>query len=274
MESITRLHIRELLNSRDPNSNKTTYGHAFLLAGNVGKIGAAVLSSRACLRSGVGLLTTCIPKSERSILQTTVPEAMVTFRDEPINFSKITAMAFGPGIGVNGEGEKLIISILEKSDLPLVMDADAITILAQNENLWQELPKNTILTPHQGEFDRLFGPHSDQESRIKTAETKAKEHECIFVMKGHHTKVVSASESFENDTGNSGLAKGGSGDALTGIICAFLAQGYKPFVAAQLGVFFHGFAADFSLEKQSKESMLASDVIENLGAAFQKIHGA
>ena len=134
------------------------------------------------------------------------------------------------------------------------------------------MPKNSILTPHPKEFDRLFGNHNSEEERRNTAIAKAKEFNCIIVLKGHKTFITNGTASFENSTGNVGLAKGGSGDALTGIILAFLAQGYEPIQAAKLAVFIHGLSADITLQTQSEESMLITDVIENLGKAFQKIH--
>ncbi|WP_336622169.1 ADP-dependent NAD(P)H-hydrate dehydratase [Flavobacterium paronense] len=155
--------------------------------------------------------------------------------------------------------------------IPTVFDADALNILAKNQHELLNLPQKSILTPHVKEFDRLFGKHDSESERRITASTKAKELHLIIILKGHKSFITDGEKSFENTTGNSGLAKGGSGDALTGIITAFLAQGYEPLNAALLGVYIHGLAADITLETQSPESMLITDVIDNLGRAFKKI---
>ena len=275
MKELTTTYIATLLKPRLPDSHKGTYGHALLIAGNEGKMGAAVIAARACLRSGVGLLTVNVPKAERFILQTTIPEAMLVSRErfdsEVDNFS---AIGIGPGLGTDKSSVHLLEKIfknLKKHPKPLILDADALNIIATNEDLFLDIPKESILTPHPKEFDRLFGLHENLSERIKTALKKAKEHRLVIVLKGHRTLITSLGETYINSTGNAGLAKGGSGDALTGIITAFLAQGYKPFEAAQLGVFIHGFAADLTLQEQSLESMLITDVIENLGKVFEEL---
>ena len=235
-------------------------------------MGAAVIASKSCLRSGCGLLTVSIPKEERFSVFTSIPEAMLHFREEQIDFSKYNSLAIGPGLEQDAAAQKLLYSTLSKTKYPIVIDADALNMLAKNQDWLIQLPKNSILTPHPKEFDRLFGNHNIEEERRKTANAKAKELNCIIVLKGHKTFITNGTASFENSTGNVGLAKGGSGDALTGIILAFLAQGYEPIQAAKLAVFIHGLSADITLQTQSEESMLITDVIENLGKAFQKIH--
>jgi hydroxyethylthiazole kinase-like uncharacterized protein yjeF len=264
--------INSLLKPREVEANKSWHGHAFILAGNVGRMGAALLSSRACLRSGAGLLTVCVPKSERKILQIGIPEAMLEFREENNkDLSQFSALGIGPGMGTDQESVDLFQELLSKAKVPIVIDADALTILSQRPNLMSILPANSILTPHQGEFDRLFGEHKNQESRLETAKERSKEWNCIIVMKGSKTVIVTPSQLFQNTTGNAGLAKAGSGDALTGMICSFLAQGYRPLEATQLAVYLHGLAADLALGHQSMESLLISDVIEFIGRAFEKI---
>ena len=249
---------------------KVDYGHALLIAGSKNKMGAALIASKACLRSGTGLLTVLIPEEERNTLNTFLPEAMLSFRDNHIDFSLFDGIGIGPGLEQNEAAQKLVYSVFLKAK-SLVIDADALNILAQNQDWFSQLPKNSILTPHPKEFDRLFGNHDSEEERRSTATTKAKEFNCIIVLKGHKTFITNGIDSFENTTGNSGLAKGGSGDALTGMITAFLAQNYTCLEASILGVYLHGLAADITLESQSKESMLITDVIENIGHAFQKI---
>ncbi len=265
-------HINSLLKTREIHSNKSSHGHALLLAGNTGRMGAAVIASRACLRSGLGLLTVCVPKEERAIVQISVPEAMLIFREEVyFDFGKYSAIGIGPAMETDEEAKQKMELVLSRYTKPLVIDADALTLLAENPEFALKLPANCILTPHQGEFDRLFGQHDSQEQRWKTAQRKAQEWKAIFVMKGPNTVIVTATQMFQNTTGNAGLAKGGSGDALTGMICSFLAQGYEPDVAAQIAVYLHGLAADLALEKQSMESLMITDVIEYIGPAFDLV---
>lgn len=272
MEQLKIEYIKPFLKKRLPNSHKGDFGHALLIAGNEQKMGAAIIAAKACLRSGTGLLTISIPKEERSSIFTSIPEAMLHFREEQIDFSKFNSIAIGPGLEQDAAAQKLLYSTLSKANYPIVVDADALNIITSNPDWLVQLPKNSILTPHPKEFDRLFGTHNSKEERIQTAIKKANEYNCIIVLKGHQTVITSGQRTFVNTTGNAGLAKGGSGDALTGIILAFLAQGYEPIQAAKLAVFLHGLSADITLQTQSGESMLITDVIENLGKAFQKIH--
>lgn len=271
MDLISTSTIRKVFKTRKSDSNKSNFGHVLLIAGNTGKMGAALICGKACLRSGVGLLTINVPFEEREIIQVGLPEAMLVFRN--VNFEKepFSAIGIGPGLGVSVESNEMLEDLFANSTKPLVLDADALTLLSRNKTLQSTLPLNTILTPHQGEFDRLFGPHENQAQRLETAVKKAKAWQCVFVMKGEKTCVVSPNDMVQNTTGNAGLAKGGSGDALTGMICAFLAQGYESFVAAQLGVYFHGLAADLALKNQSVESLLITDVIDRIGDAFKTI---
>ncbi len=271
MKTIDKAFIQTLYKKRIENSHKGDYGHAFLIVGSLHKTGASLIASKACLRSGVGLLTVLVPKEERQTLITFLPEAMLHFRDEIIDFSLYEAVGIGPGLEKNESAQKLVYATLSKVNRNLVIDADALNILAQNEDWFSQLPVNTILTPHPKEFDRLFGNHDSEEARRNTAIKKAKEFDCVLVLKGHKTFITNGIASFENTTGNSGLAKGGSGDALTGIIVAFLAQNYTPIEASTLGVYLHGLAADITLDSQSNESMLITDVIENIGLAFKQI---
>jgi NAD(P)H-hydrate epimerase len=263
--------IQSLYKKREANSHKGNHGHALLIAGSETKMGAAIICTKACLRSGVGLLTVSIPEKEKNSIFTSIPEAMISLREKTIDFSIFNVIAIGPGIGVTIPSEILLENVLTSFSKPIVFDADAITIFSKNLNLLKKIPKNSILTPHIKEFDTLFGKHNSSEERIEKAKYKAQEFQCIIVLKSHQTIITNGEAIFLNTNGNSGLAKGGSGDALTGIITSFVAQEYEPFLAAQLGVFLHGFAADCTLENQSPESMLISDVIDNLGKAFKKI---
>lgn len=273
MKTISKSFIKSVIQPRDKASHKGTYGHALLIAGNTGKMGAAVIATQACLRSGVGLVTVNIPEKERLIIQVAVPEAMVSTREQKTNdnTASFSAVGIGPGIGTDRRILKLITDSLN-SKLPLVIDADALNVISLHKTLLNKIPEHTILTPHPKEFDRLFGIHKNNALRMITAVKKAKEYNAIIVLKGHETLVTSGTKTFINKTGNAGLAKGGSGDALTGMITAFLAQGYTPLDAALLGVYIHGLAADITLQDQSMESMLITDVIKHLGKAFHHIY--
>lgn len=266
--------ISSIFRPRAADSHKGDHGHALLVAGSLMKTGAAVIAARACLRAGAGLVTVHLPFSERYILQAAVPEAMLSLSETEPDISMYSCIGMGPAMGTGNRAKKILSFILKETKKPLILDADAITVLAKNKKLQDKLPAGTILTPHPKEFDRLFGKHENEDERRKKTITKAKEDNIIIVLKGHHTLITNGNESFINNTGNAGLAKGGSGDALTGIITALLAQKYSPFDAARLGVYLHGLAADLTSEQQSPESMLITDVIENLGKAFKKIVSA
>jgi NAD(P)H-hydrate epimerase len=270
MKALTKEIIQGILKVRKADCHKGDFGHGLLIAGEIGKIGAAIISAKACLRSGIGLLTVNIPKDERMIVQVGIPEAMVSFREdskiEPVNYS---AIAIGPGIEKSQLSIQWLKHVLNSQNRPTVIDADGINIIAEHTDLLHQLNENTILTPHPKEFDRLFGQCENTEERIAIAKKKAKELSIIIVLKGSQTHIISKEEIIVNTNGNSGLSKGGSGDALTGMILSFLAQGYLPIEASQLAVFLHGLAADLTQESQSHESMLISDVIENIGGAFK-----
>ena len=272
MKALTKEIIQGILKVRKSDSHKGNYGHGLLIAGEIGKMGAAIISAKACLRSGIGLLTVNVPKDERLIVQVGIPEAMLSFRVdskiEPINYS---AIAIGPGIGKSQLSIDWLKHVLSSKNRPTVIDADGLNILAEHTDLFHQLNENTILTPHPKEFDRLFGQCENTEERIAIAKKKANDLNIIIVLKGSQTHIISKEEVIVNTNGNSGLSKGGSGDALTGMILSFLAQGYLPNEAAQLAVFLHGLAADLTQDSQSHESMLISDVIENIGKSFKTI---
>jgi NAD(P)H-hydrate epimerase len=263
--------IKTLIKPRSPASHKGDHGHALLVAGSEGKMGAAVIAARACLRAGAGLLTVCVPQRERQIIQLAIPEAMVLSGEtDAIDWNLYSAIGIGPGLGTKEGSKQVLVHVLNKAGGPVVLDADALNIIAADNSLFAHIPNGSVLTPHPKEFDRLFGVHKNGEERMTTAIERARTHSIIIVLKGQGTVVTSGGEAFINTTGNAGLAKGGSGDALTGIITAFAAGGYTPFDAARLGVYIHGLAADKALQKQSLESMLITDVIECLGEAFKE----
>lgn len=261
-----------LIKKREKFSHKGTFGHALLLAGSYGKIGAAVLSSRACLHSGAGLLTVHIPECGYEILQISLPEAMLSVDRNQRNLTVLpaldsyTAVGIGPGVGQEPLTVRLLDELLEKIQSPLVIDADALNILSKHPDLQDRLPSETILSPHPKEFQRLAGESENEFERLELARNFAKKHNVIIVLKGAYTAVIlSNGEVHFNSTGNAGMATGGSGDVLTGILTALLAQKYTPEHAAILGVYQHGLAGDRAAEKKTKTAMIASDIIENLG---------
>jgi ADP-dependent NAD(P)H-hydrate dehydratase / NAD(P)H-hydrate epimerase len=271
--------IRDIYRPRNIFANKGNYGHALLVAGSYGKMGAAVLAGRACLKSGAGLLTMSVPACGYTILQTTLPEAMVlTDADEmrhtvvPDDIGKYSAVGVGPGLGTDERTVLFLRDLLQRCMKPAVVDADALNILGAHPELFAALPPYSILTPHPKEFERLFGPSVDDFARLDLAREQARKYQCIIVLKGHYTFIaMPGGKSYFNSTGNPGMAKGGSGDSLTGILTALLGQAYSPGEAAILGVYLHGLAGDLAARDDSQESMLPSDLADSLGKAFRLI---
>jgi NAD(P)H-hydrate epimerase len=275
---ITRSDLKPLVKQRGKFSHKGNFGHALLVAGAYGKMGAAVIAAKSCLRSGAGLLTVQIPSKGIEVLQSSVPEAMVNAdRHEMIiselpTMDKFTAAGIGPGIGTDQETEAVIKKLLNYK-LPMVFDADAINILSANKTWLSFLHAGTILTPHVKEFDRLTQHHTNDFDRLETAKQFSIRNNCILVLKGAYTiTAMPDGNTFFNSSGNAGLAKGGSGDTLTGVILGLLARGYTPPQAALIGVYIHGSAADLCLKKIHMESLLATDVIAKLPKAFEKLY--
>lgn len=257
-------------------SHKGNNGHALLVAGSYGKMGAAVLAARGCLKAGVGLLTCKVPEAGYNIIQNSVPEAM-TDTEPAINFAKYEAIGVGPGSGNNEEANLQLTNIITNCDAAckLVLDADALNTLAAHPHLLELLPANSILTPHPKEFERLFGKSENDFERLKLALKKASELNCFIILKGHFTFIATAAGTgYFNSTGNAGMATGGTGDALTGILTGLAAKGYSQLHTCLLGVFLHGLAGDIAAEKFSEEAMLPSDLIDCIGAAYKKIKGS
>jgi len=259
-------------------AHKGLLGHVRIMAGSKGKMGAAILASKAAMRAGAGLVTASIPACGLDVLQSAFPEAMCEADTSTDALSSLlydenyTATAIGPGIGQGPETTLMLRRILKDAEKPLVLDADALNIIA-SKNLIKDVPKHSILTPHVKEFDRLFGAHDNSFERFKILLEKAKELQLIIVLKGANTAVAfpDGTVSF-NSSGNQGMATAGSGDVLTGIIVSLLAQGYKPEVAARFGVYLHGNAGDLASYDMSMESMIASDIIDYLPKAYKNIH--
>ena len=271
-EIIPRKLVDSWIRPRKPFSHKGMYGHALLIAGNKGKIGAAILAAKSCLRTGVGVLTVNVPKAVSSILYATVPEAMVMAREENISFlNAYKSIGIGPGFGIGKTSEKILLHILTHYSNPLLIDADALTILSAHKDWLINIPSGSILTPHPKEFDRVFGDCKNDFERADRAIALSKQYPFIIILKGHYSLIAAEGKGWYNTTGNAGLAKAGSGDTLSGILTALLAQQYPSLQAAITGVHLHGIAADITLETQSMESMLATDVIKNIGRAFREI---
>ncbi|MGI8952221.1 MAG: NAD(P)H-hydrate dehydratase [Chitinophagaceae bacterium] len=267
----TQKNIVSIFKPRKSFSNKGTYGHALLFAGSKGKMGAAIIASKACLRSGVGLLTVNVDEENLFIIQTAVPEAMAMLQEDKIEFEKYTTIGIGPGFGFNKTCSKMFEEIISQFKKPIIIDADALTILSLNKEWLNNIPAGSILTPHPKEFDRVFGNSANDFERIDKAIALSKQYSFILILKGHYTLIAANGKGFFNTTGNAGMAKGGSGDMLTGILTSLLAQCYNALQASVLGVYIHGLSADISLENQSLESLLPSDMIEHLGKAFKII---
>ncbi len=270
--------IKLLLKSRSKFSHKGNYGHALLVAGSSGKMGAAILSAKAALRSGLGLLTTHIPSSAVSILQTAVPESMLSIDSNAEYLSEIkdnsiyNAIGIGPGLGTTKSTQLAFKLLIQNTKNPMVIDADAINILSENKTWLAFLPKGSILTPHPKEFERLTGKSNNSLDRIEKQQNISVKYGVYIVLKGANTTISTPDgKLYINSTGNPGMATAGSGDSLTGILLALLAQSYGPESACILGVFIHGLAGDIAALKKGFEALIASDIIDNLPNAFIKI---
>ncbi len=275
---IQKNHVSELLKCRSRFAHKGNFGHALLIAGSLGKMGAAVLSAKACLRSGAGLLTVHIPQSGNAIMQSSLPEAMTSIDDNNLTFSMVpdlnlyNAVAVGPGITTNEITTGAFIDLLRQSEKPLILDADALNIIAKDSLLLELIPQNSILTPHPKEFDRMAGTSASSYERLQKAMEFAVSSKIYIILKGRYTAICTPEgECWFNTTGNPGMATAGSGDVLTGILSGLLAQSYTPMEVAVLGIYLHGLAGDIALEDNSEESLLSGDIIRYLGMAFNEI---
>lgn len=278
-ESSDESRIKKIFKPRNRFAHKGTLGHALIMGGSYGKIGAVVLATSACLRCGAGLVSTYVPGCGYTILQSTAPEAMtITDPAEKLltqpcpELDRFSAIGIGPGMGTAKETAQMLYEVLKKFKKPIVLDADALNLLAHEPLLLTQLFENSILTPHPKEFERLFGERHTDFDRIDLARKKAVALKIIIVLKGHHTLIaLPDGTAFFNTTGNAGMAKGGSGDVLTGMIAALLAQGYAPADAAVFGVYLHGLSGDLAAQALSKEAMTSKDLVTFLTQAFLKI---
>ncbi|MCH5598997.1 NAD(P)H-hydrate dehydratase [Niabella ginsengisoli] len=271
-ELVDQQFISSIIKLRKAFSHKGNFGHALIIAGSYGKMGAAVLSTKACLQSGAGLVTAHVPAKGVEIMQISAPEAMCRIDTQSEIISNIdydlkpyTSIGIGPGIGKEKMTTSFLYQLLKDYQKPMVIDADALNILSENPDWLSLLPPGSILTPHPKEYARLFGNDMNDLEKINTALQKAHDLKIIIILKGHHTFIATPDgKGYFNTTGNAGMAKGGSGDVLTGIITGILAQGYKPNEAAILGVYMHGAAGDNAAAKYGMISMTATDLIEAL----------
>ena len=271
---IERADAIELLPPRPIAGHKGTFGHALIMAGSMGKVGAAILAVKAALRSGTGLVSANIPDQAIPIMQQAAPEAMCMIEDGSGSrkYESFTAVGIGPGIGLSEDARRRLKDLIQDHDR-IVVDADALNILSEERTWLQFLPPNSILTPHPKEFDRLYGSVlSDDTDRLRSAREFAMKHHCILVLKGNRTAICDPTgKVFFNSTGNPGMAKGGSGDALTGLITGLLAQGISSLHAAILGVYLHGLAGDIAANKIGPDGMTVSDLIAAIPTAWKEL---
>ncbi|MCJ7449494.1 MAG: NAD(P)H-hydrate dehydratase [Bacteroidales bacterium] len=270
--------IAPLLKSRNKFDHKGNFGHGLLIGGSYGKIGAVVLGAKAALRTGIGLISCHIPSCGNIIMQTAVPEAMIIHDNAEKYITDIgstelfSSVGIGPGMGTVKESHGTLHNLLKNCKKPVVIDADALNIISANKDWISDLPAGSVLTPHPKEFERLAGKTGDGFSRMKKQMEFSKDFNCFVILKGAFTSITSPDgKVWFNSTGNPGMATAGSGDVLTGMILSFLAQGYTPEHAAVVGVYLHGLAGDIAAEKSSFESIIASDIIYETGAAFNRI---
>lgn len=273
--------IQKIFKSRAKYSHKGTYGHVLLLAGSQGKIGAAILTTHAGLRAGAGLLTVHLPTCGYSIMQTSLPEAMVSLDSNVqyiTNFPSLSdkpydAIGIGPGLGKHPETLKCLTKLLQQAKQPLVLDADAINLIAENKDkLLPNVPENSIFTPHPKEFERLVGRTSTDYDRLRTLKAFCQKYRVYVVLKGAHSALATPKGNvYFNATGNPGMATAGSGDVLTGIVTGLLAQEYTSFEAAAIGIYVHGLAGDLAAKMEGQHALMASDIINYMGVAFKTL---
>lgn len=276
---VEKSDVAQLPVSRDTFSHKGTFGKALLIAGSYGKMGAAVLAARACLRTGVGILTIHAPRCGVDILQTAVPEAMVQADELSENVSRVGdnidwfTVGVGPGIGTDDKTKGLLPDLFDRCREPMVIDADALNLIARDELLKDRMPPKSILTPHPVEFDRLVGCVSvNGYERLQKARCFAEKYDVYIVLKGAYSAIATPDRKvYFNSTGNPGMATGGSGDVLTGMITSLLAQKYLPQDAAILGVYLHGLVGDLAAKSKSQQGMLPSDMIEYIGKGYRAL---
>ncbi len=258
--------------------HKGSFGHALIIAGSDTKPGAAVLTSKAAIKSGAGLVTCHSVKSTAMDFLKKAPEIMLSFSqsealiDSLPHLSPFNAIAVGPGIGRDAVVVKMLTQLIKQATFPLILDADALNIISENKTLIDQLPADSILTPHPKEFARLFGKFKNDFDRIEFLSETCRIKGLHILIKGAHTAIgLSSGDVWFNSTGNPGMATAGSGDVLTGCIAGLLARGYEPSDALRLAVYIHGLAGDHALERESVESLCAGSIIDHFGKAFNSL---
>ena len=267
-----------IIRKRKKFSHKGNYGHALIAAGSYGKAGASVLTVKAAHRTGAGLITAQVPKANYEIMHISSPETMLKidknefYLSESMDLKPFNAVAVGPGIGFDDMTKELLINLIENYNNPVVFDADAITILSENKNLLEKVPEGSIFTPHPKEFERLVGKTENNYQRMQKQVEFAKKYNVILILKGAHTSVATpGGKVFFNSVGNPGMATGGSGDVLTGIIVSLLAQNYSPVNASVTGVYIHGLSGDIAAKNLGQNALTASDIIRYLPEALKTL---
>ncbi len=273
-ELIGKQEVLPIYIPREKFTHKGTYGHALIIGGSKGKIGAVHLASKACLTTGAGLVTAYVPECGVLPLQTNLPEVMVAADQGQNNIIKIdydfdpAIIAIGMGMGQEADTKKAFSTFLGKAKSPLVIDADALNILSTNKALLKKLPKQSVLTPHPRELERLIGTWKDDFNKLEKTQAFSKKYDCIVVIKGAHSIVCHDGKGYVNATGNPGMATAGSGDVLTGMIAALIAQGYSPLNAAVFGNYLHGRAGDIAVEEFGYQALTATGICNAIGKAF------
>lgn len=271
---ISKPEAQRFYQSREKFGHKGTYGHALIVAGSYGKIGAAVLSTTAAFRIGAGMVTAFVPRCGYTILQTTIPEAMVITDKEEEFISDISfdfepsAIGIGMGLGKNKATVAALKNLFKDSTIPFVIDADALNNISENKELLKLLPKNSVLTPHPGELKRLIGEWKNDYDKLEKVKKFSEKHEVVVVIKGAYSITIYGDKMYINTTGNPGMATAGSGDALSGIITGLLSQGYDPLLSSVFGVYMHGLAGDIAAEQMGYEAIMAGDIVENIAEAY------
>lgn len=272
---VEKRDIHRRLRRRKEFCSKADFGSAILYAGSYGMMGAAQLAARGALRGGVGKLTVCAPKCGYQILQTAVPEALYRNNRGDMILTEIhperdfSAIAIGPGIGTNEITVKALEDFLSAIDKPVVLDADALNCIALRPAMLNTIPILSVLTPHAGEFDRMFGPQPSSEARLRKAIEMAKFYNIIIILKGRYTAIVRPDgKIYFNSSGCPGMATAGSGDVLTGLLTAMMAQGYPAEIASIIAVYIHGVAGEMAQAKQGEYGVTAGDIADNIGPAI------
>ena len=269
--------IRAFLKPLPKFAHKGTEGHALIIGGSLGKTGSVCLATKAALKTGCGLVTACLPKCGVPVIQSNFPEAMAIADEGETHLTSILndlhpdAIGIGMGMGQHAETQQALHDFLQSNDVPLVIDADGLNILAQHREWLSLLPAKTILTPHPKELSRLIGEWGDDYEKIQKARLFAQQYDLVVVVKGAYSLIMDREHLFLNSTGTPALATAGSGDVLTGMITSLLAQGYDPLQAARVGVYLHGLTAEIAVQHIHPRAFIASDIIDHIGKAYREL---